>query len=174
MDYSKIKAFAFDVDGVLTNGGILAVDGDLLRCYDAKDSMAIRMASLAGYKLGIITGGRSDTITQRMIHCGVPEENVLLLCRDKMEDFKRFCAMNDLRPEEVMYFGDDLPDIPVLQACGIGVCPSDAADEVKEIADIVSEYPGGHWCVRKMLKEVMTSHGKWCLDIDKYKESFTK
>ena len=73
MDFSNIKAFAFDVDGVLTDGGIYAVNGDLLRCFDAKDSFALRMASMAGYTLGIITGGQSETITQRMVHCGVPE-----------------------------------------------------------------------------------------------------
>lgn len=172
MDYSKIRAFAFDIDGVLTDGGVYAVNGDLLRCFDAKDSFAIRMASMAGYKLGVITGGHSQTIIQRMIHCGVPQENILLLCRDKMEDFANFCDKNGLAPEEVMYFGDDLPDIPVIKACGIGVCPSDAADDVKEVADIVSAYPGGHWCVRKMLEEVMRSHGKWHLDIELYKAAY--
>ena len=172
MDFSNIKAFAFDVDGVLTDGGIYAVNGDLLRCFDAKDSFALRMASMAGYTLGIITGGQSETITQRMVHCGVPEENVYLLCREKIEQFRDFCEKNALEASQVMYFGDDLPDIPVMEACGIAVCPSDAADEVKEVADIVSAYPGGHGCVRKAIEEVMKAHGKWHLDVKLYKEVY--
>ena len=142
--FSKIRAFAFDVDGVLTDGGILAdLNGELYRVFDSKDSMAIRMAVMKGFHMAIITGGRSESIRQRFGSCGIKPEDVYLRSRAKIEDFEDFCQRHGLEPEEVMYFGDDLPDIPVMVACGCGVCPSDAVDEVKEIAGLISTKPGG-------------------------------
>ena len=169
----KIKAFVFDVDGVFTDGGILATaEGDLYRTFDSKDGFGIRMAMMKGYKLGIITGGRSESITKRFLQCGIKPEDVYLGSRDKIEDFEDFCRKYDLLPEEILYMGDDLPDIPVMQACGCGACPSDAVEDVKEIADWVSEFPGGKRCVRNGLEMVMKLQGKWHLDIQDYKKKF--
>ena len=91
---------------------------------------------------------------------------------DEMEDFEDFCFRYGLAPENVMYFGDDLPDIPVMVACGCGVCPADAVDEVKEIADIVSDRPGGRGCARAAIEAVMKYQGTWQLDIQYYKSKF--
>lgn len=169
----KIKAFAFDVDGVFTDGGILAdCSGELYRTFDAKDSMAIRMASMKDYPLAIITGGRSESITKRFTTCGVPQDDIYLGSRAKIEDFEKFCAKHALKPEEVMYIGDDLPDIPVMTACGCGVCPSDAADEVLTIADLITNNPGGKGCVREAISMVMKLQGKWELDVQQYKKKF--
>lgn len=168
-----IKAFAFDVDGVLTDGGILAtLDGELLRTFDAKDGFALRMASMRGYHLAIITGGRSESIRKRFRTCGIKEEDVYLGSRAKIEDFTDFIQRHGLKAEEVMYFGDDLPDIPVMQACGCGACPSDAVDEVIKAADWVSGRPGGKGCVRQCLETVMKEHGTWDLDVHEYKARF--
>ena len=121
-----IKAFALDIDGVFTDGSILCTtDGDLLRVYDAKDGFAIRMAVMNGYPVGIITGGSSESIRKRMLASGILPEDVYLHCRDKMDQFREFCEKYDLKPEEVMYFGDDVPDVEVLQAAGCGVCPAE-------------------------------------------------
>lgn len=172
-DLSRIKAFAFDVDGVFTDGGILAtLDGELLRTFDAKDGFALRMASMHGYPLCVITGGRSESIRKRMKTSGVRSEDVYLGSRDKIEDFEDFCSRYGLLAEEVMYFGDDLPDIPVMMACGCGVCPSDAVKEVKDIADWISERPGGKGCIRSCIEAVMKSHGTWILDVQEYKQKF--
>ena len=92
--------------------------------------------------------------------------------RAKIEDFDDFCRKYGLKPEEVMYFGDDLPDIPVMTACGCGVCPSDAAEEVLEAADYISSRPGGKGCVREVLSTVMKLQGKWELDVQEYKKKF--
>lgn len=171
--FSKIKAFAFDVDGVLTDGGILAdLNGELYRTFDSKDGLAIRMAVMSGYHLGIITGGRSESIRQRFKSCGIKPEDIYLGSRAKIEDFEDFCQRHALEPEEVMYFGDDLPDIPVMLACGCGVCPSDADDEVKEIADHISTRPGGKGCARETIKAVMQHQGRWALDVQQYKRHF--
>lgn len=169
----KIKAFAFDVDGVLTDGGILAdLKGELYRTFDSKDGMALRMAMMQGYHLAIITGGRSESIRMRFGSCGVKPEDVYLGSRAKIEDFEDFCSRHNLAPEEVMYFGDDLPDIPVMIACGCGVCPSDAVDEVKEIADLISNREGGKGCAREIIQKVMSVQGKWKLDVQAYKRHF--
>lgn len=169
----KIKAFAFDVDGVFTDGGILATaDGDLFRVFDSKDSFGLRMAYMKGYHVGVITGGVSESIRKRFRTCAVPEENIYLGSRAKIEDFEHFCSKYSLTPDEVMYLGDDLPDIPVMSACGCGVCPSDAVDEVKAIADYISSRPGGKGCVREVIEMVMKLQGKWELDVEDYKKKF--
>ena len=169
----KIKAFAFDVDGVLTDGGLLAdIHGEFYRVFDAKDGMAIRMACMKGYPMAIITGGRSESIRKRFLASGIDTEDIYLNSRDKMEDFEKFCRRHSLKPDEVMYFGDDLPDIPVMAACGCGVCPSDAADEVKQVADLIGTRPGGKGFVREMLELVMKLQDTWRLDIEVYKRKF--
>lgn len=169
----KIKAFAFDVDGVLTDGGIFAnLDGELFRTFDSKDGFGLRMASMHGYRLAIITGGRSESIRKRFRTCGIKAEDVYLGSRDKMEDFRDFCSRYGLQPEEVMYFGDDVPDMPVMKACGCGVCPADAVDEVKEIADYISDRAGGKGCARATVEMVMRLQGTWELDVQEYKARF--
>ncbi len=171
--FLNIKAFAFDVDGVLTDGGILAdLNGELYRTFDSKDGMAIRMAVMKGYHLAIITGGRSESIRKRFASCGIKAEDVYLGSRAKIEDFEDFCRRHELQADEVMYFGDDLPDIPVMVACGCGVCPSDAVDEVKEIADHISTRPGGKGCARETIELVLKSKGEWVLDVQAYKKHF--
>ena len=171
--FSKIKAFAFDVDGVLTDGGILAdLNGELYRVFDSKDGMAIRMAVMKGFHMAIITGGRSESIRQRFGSCGIKPEDVYLRSRAKIEDFEDFCQRHGLEPEEVMYFGDDLPDIPVMVACGCGVCPSDAVDEGKEIAGLISTKPGGKGGAREIIQTVLKEQGKWELDVQAYKKHF--
>lgn len=169
----KIKAFAFDVDGVLTDGGILAnLDGELFRTFDSKDGFGLRMAAMHGYKLAIITGGRSESIRMRFRTCGIKPEDVYLGSRDKMEDFTDFCSRHSLSADQVMYFGDDLPDIPVMVSCGCGVCPSDGTDEAKAAAHLVSSRPGGKGCARAEIEAVMRMHGTWTLDVQEYKEKF--
>ena len=173
MDLTNIKAFVFDVDGVLTDGGILAdLTGELYRTFDSKDGFGLRMAAMHGYHLGIITGGRSESIRKRFRTCGIKAEDVYLGSRDKMEDFNDFCSRHRLKAEEVMFFGDDLPDAPVMQACGCGACPSDAVPEIKEIADYVSPYPGGKGFVRFTVEMVIKLQGHWRLDVGQYKQQF--
>lgn len=171
--FTGIRAFVFDVDGVMTDGGIFADnEGNLFRTFDAKDAFAMRMASMNGYILGVITGGRSQSIVKRMAVCGVPQEDVYLGSRDKMEEFSDFCLRHALQPEEIMYFGDDLPDVPVIKACGCGVCPADAVQEAREAADYISPFPGGRGCVRDTLEQVMREQGRWKFDVGCYKNKF--
>ncbi len=169
----KIKAFVFDVDGVLTDGSMIATpDGDLLRSFDAKDGMAFRLAHLQGYHLGVITGGRCKSIWLRFQHTGVSKEDCYLKSRNKLADFHDFLKRHDLKAEEVMFFGDDLPDIPVMLECGCSVCPSDAVKEVLDIADYISPKPGGKGVARDAFELVLRLHGNWELDIEDYAAKF--
>lgn len=173
MNLEKIKAFSFDVDGVLTGGGILCnSNGDFLRYFDAKDGFGMRMASMHGYGLAIITGGWSETITTRVKASGVKEEDIYLKSRNKVKDFIDYCNRHGYSPDEVMYIGDDLPDIPLVKYCGLGVCPSDAVPEMREAADFVSEFPGGKGCVRDAIRMVMQAQGTWTFDAEEYENKF--
>lgn len=172
-DFKKIKAFAFDVDGVFTDGGVFCdLQGELYRTYDSKDSFAIRMATMNGFPVAIITGGRSTSISARFSTCGVSDADVYLKSRIKSADILDFCKRHELTPDEVMFIGDDLPDIEALELCGLAVCPSDAVPEVKAVCDIVSEFPGGKGCVRKAVEDVMKAHGRWVFDNVQYKKLF--
>jgi 3-deoxy-D-manno-octulosonate 8-phosphate phosphatase (KDO 8-P phosphatase) len=173
MDLSKIKAFAFDIDGVATDGGVFCnSEGDLLRTYDAKDGFAIRMAVMHGFPVAVITGGSSESIRKRMMTSGVKPEDVFLHCRDKREQFAIFCQRYNLQPEDIMFFGDDVPDKDLIIAAGCGVCPADAVDEVKEVADWVTDHRGGKGCLREAIEATLRLQGKWDFDPVDYKAKF--
>jgi 3-deoxy-D-manno-octulosonate 8-phosphate phosphatase (KDO 8-P phosphatase) len=173
MDLKKIKAFAFDIDGVATEGTLLCMpDGDFLRLYDAKDGFAIRMACMNGFHVAVITGGSSESIRKRMTASGIKPEDVFLHCRNKMVEFGQFCERYSLLPEEVMYFGDDIPDVEVMQACGCAVCPSDAVPEAQKAADWVTEAPGGKGCLREAIEKTLKKQDKWVFDPVVYKQRF--
>ena len=160
-DLKDIKGFAFDIDGVMTDGGILAdLEGQLYRTFDAKDGFAVRIASMNGYPVGVITGARSQSVRARFRGNGIPSEDIYLGSRDKLTDFDDFCRRHGLDRSEVMFFGDDVPDVPVMLAAGIGVAPADAATEAREAADIISPLPGGKGCVRRHFEEVMRAQGR--------------
>ncbi len=172
-DLKNIKGFAFDIDGVMTDGGILAdLEGQLYRTFDAKDGFAVRMASMNGYPVGVITGARSQSVRARFGGNGIPAEDVYLGSRDKLYDLEDFCRRHGMDSSEVMYFGDDVPDVPAILAAGIGVAPSDACEEAREAADIVSPLPGGKGCVRHHMEEVMKAQGHWTFDVQVYKKKF--
>ena len=148
-DIVKTEAFIFDVDGVMTDGGIMPlVDGDFIRKYYAKDGYAIVYALRMGYKVCIITGGRGATLDHRLKMLGITD--VYLDCMDKISN--------------VIYMGDDIPDLECMKAVGIPVCPSDAASEVIEASRYVSEFAGGHGCVRDIIEQVLRARGDWARD----------
>ncbi len=166
---SGIKAFAFDVDGVFTDGTVLATDnGDLLRVHNAKDGFALRMAVIMNYPVAIITGGASKSIVDRFSQLGIPREDIYLSSHVKLPDFKDFCTRHNLSAKEVMFMGDDIPDIQVLKECGLPAAPSDAVTEVKEICEYISLYAGGKCCVRDIIEQTLKIHGKWDISKEVY------
>lgn len=163
----QIKAFAFDVDGVLTDGTFqCTADGDLLRIYNAKDGFGLRTAINQGFPVAIITGGLSKSISNRLIPVGVKECDLYQNSRNKIPDFEDFCSRYGFKPEEVAFMGDDIPDIPILKVCGLAACPADAVPEVKAVCDYVSAFNGGKGCVRDLIEQVLKIDGKWFYQTD--------
>ena len=173
VDFSEIRAFLFDVDGVFTDGGVLCdLKGELYRTFDAKDGFAVRMACMRGYPVGIITGGRSRSITERFLTTGLKEEDVYLGARNKVEQLQDFCERHYLNADQILFIGDDIPDLEVMRTAGIGLCPSDAVEEVKAAADMISTRPGGRGCVRDAVERVLKAHADWNFDALEYKKHF--
>lgn len=160
----KIKTFIFDVDGVLTDGKILInSDGELLRSFDTKDGYAMKCALVKGFKIAIITGGRNEAVRERFKELGVID--IYLGAHHKLDAYQDLMDNYDLNPEEILYIGDDIPDIPVMEKVGLGCCPVDASSDVKAMADYVSHKKGGEGCVRELIEQVLRVQGKWSLDI---------
>ena len=159
-DIARVEAFVFDVDGVMTDGGIIPTpDGDFIRRYYAKDGYAIAYALREGYKICVISGGRGEMLRRRLEMLGV--ERMYLNCMDKIAAIKEFIADNNLNAENVIYMGDDIPDLECMQVVGIPVCPADACMEVIEASRYVSEYDGGRGAVRDIVEQVLRAQNKW-------------
>ena len=166
-----IKAIAYDLDGVATDGSIIPVGPtpeDLVRVVNAKDSFASRVAAQKGFIVAVISGGKTEALRSRCLHMGVKEENLYLGVRGKLAVFREFCSRNGLQPGEVAYFGDDIPDTQVLRACGFGIAPADAAQEAKDAADYVTTVPGGRGCIREGIEMILKAQDKWRFDEDRY------
>jgi len=169
----RIKAIAFDIDGVITDGTLIPLkDGDLLRTMDAKDCFAIRQVSAKGLVCSIMSGGDTEALRKRCLHLGIKPEDLYLGCRGKLAVFNNFCREHGFDPSEVAYFGDDIPDTQVLGLCGLGFAPADAVDEAKEAADYICKKPGGHGAVREGVEFILKAQGKWVFDPDKYDQLF--
>lgn len=159
-DIARVKAFVFDVDGVMTDGGIIPTpDGDFIRRYYAKDGYAMAYAIREGYKICVISGGRGEMLRRRLEMLGV--ERMYLNCMDKITAIKEFMSDYDLAAEEVIYMGDDIPDLECMRVVGIPVCPADACMEVIEASRYVSEYNGGYGAVRDIVEQVLRVQGRW-------------
>ena len=137
-----VKAILLDVDGVMTDGSILVDhNAEPLRIFNEKDGHGLRMAALNGYILGVITGSNTEAVRKRLTAYVVPYDNVCLKVRDKLRSIRQFCERYGLAAEEVLYMGDDIPDVAALKFAGVGVVPSDAVEEAIEAADIVAPSP---------------------------------
>ncbi len=157
---SKVKAFAFDVDGVFSNGCVyLYPDGDMVRSMNIKDGYAVQLAIKLGYPLAIITGATSGTVEKRFANLGV--KDIYLGSKSKMKDFKDFVSKYNLQESEVLYMGDDIPDYEIMKTVGFPTCPADAAEELKNISLYISDKNGGEGCIRDVLEQVLKVHGHW-------------
>lgn len=155
-----IKAFIFDVDGVFTNSQILLhPDGDLLRSMNTRDGYAVKTAIDNGFKVCIISGGRSQVVRTRLLDLGL--KDVYLGVKDKLEVFNEYIKDENIDPETVMYMGDDIPDYPVMEKVGLACAPKDAAEEILEISHYVSSKKGGEGCVRDIVEQTLKVQGKW-------------
>ena len=166
-DLHKIKAFVFDVDGVLTERDVLVSEnGEFLRRFNTKDGYALRCAVQKGYKTGIITGAASETIIKRFIPFNITD--IYLNSYYKLPDFNHFIGKHGLNVDEVLYMGDDIPDIEIMKICGMSACPADAVPEVKAASRYISHFAGGKGCVRDVIEQVMKVRNHWDTENLKY------
>lgn len=160
----NITTFIFDVDGVLTNGKVLITSqGEMYREMDTKDGYALKCALVQGYKICIISGGTNEGVRNRLKALGIYD--IYLGAHHKQEPFQDLLDSYDLKPEEILYMGDDVPDIVVMEQVAVAACPNDAVSDVKEIANYVSHKKGGEGCVREIIEQTLRVQGKWLTNI---------
>ena len=162
-DLNKIKAIIFDVDGVLSAETItLSIEGEPLRTVNIKDGYAIQLAQKSGLRIVILTGGKTEAVRLRYERLGV--EDIYMGCAVKVKTYDEFLNKYGLTDEEVMYMGDDIPDLEIMRRVGCPVCPKNACQEVQEASVYVSHCMGGYGCGRDVIEQTLRAQGKWLKD----------
>lgn len=164
-EFKKITTFIFDIDGVLTDGTLLVLrDGLQARQMHVKDGFGLQMATKNGYRVFIISGGVSEESKRRLELLGL--KDVYIGIADKTTFVTDLLKSKKVKWTEVLYMGDDLPDIPVMLKAGLSSCPADAVNEVKSIAKYISPINGGWGCVRDVIEKVLKVNGHWKYETD--------
>ena len=159
-ELKNVRAFAFDVDGVLAMPEVyLHPSGELMRSMNTKDGYALQYAVRRGYPVGIITGGPSEKVGMRFRGLGITD--IYLGSSHKPDNFRDFIGKYGFGAEQVLYMGDDLPDFELMQMVGVSCCPADAVEEIKATADYISPFAGGRGCVRDVIEQVLRLQGRW-------------
>ena len=155
-----ISTLIFDVDGVLTDGSVFVTEaGDQCRTFNTKDGYALQLAVKCGYRVCVITGGKSQGVILRLNSLGVTD--IFSGAQVKTEIFANYMAEHKLQPTNVMYVGDDIPDLEVMKLVGLAACPADAVPEIKAVAHYISPALGGRGCVRDVIEKVLKVRGHW-------------
>ena len=157
---ARVELLLLDVDGVLTDGGIVyADDGAELKRFHVRDGSGLKLWQLAGKRAAIVSGRSSPAVVRRAAELGVAP--VMQGHADKFAAFEAVLAETGVRPEQVCAIGDDLPDLPVLRRCGVAVAVADACPEVRAAADYVTAVPGGRGAVRDAIEWLLRAQGRW-------------
>lgn len=158
--FSKIKLLVFDMDGVLTNGKLLIQsDGEWLRELNIKDGYAIRLAQQMGFTIAVVTGSSSTPVQLRLKKLGV--EHIYQEIQKKAVQVNNLMNELNLSKSEVLFMGDDIPDLEAFAAVGLSACPFDASSEILANAMYISPQKGGEGCVRDVIEKVLKSQDKW-------------
>lgn len=156
----QITTFIFDIDGVLTNGIVhITNKGELLRNMNIKDGYAMKTALKLGYNICIISGGTNKGVKIRLQDLGI--KDIYLGTYNKIEQFEDYLNGYNIKPENVLYMGDDIPDFDVMQKVGLPTCPKDAVPEIQAISKYISQKKGGNGCVRDVIEQVLKVQGNW-------------
>ena len=157
---TQINTLIFDVDGVLTDGKIMiTTEGEMYRQMDTKDGYALKCAITAGLKVVIISGGTNEGVRNRLRALGVFD--IYLGAHHKLDAYQDLLDNYDIDPSTILYMGDDMPDIPVMERIGVSCCPKDAVPDVLAMADYISPKKGGEGCVRDIIEQVLRAQDKW-------------
>ena len=162
-DLTKIKAFIFDVDGVLSPDSIpLSPEGEPLRMVNIKDGYALRGAVENGYGVAIITGGNTESVRRRFAALGI--KYIYMASATKIDDLNDYMKKTGYKFDEIMYSGDDIPDLQVMKQVGLPVAPADAVPEIKNIAKYISHKKGGDGVARDIIEQVLKVQNRWMDD----------
>ena len=157
---NEITTFILDVDGVLTDSSVhITSTGEMLRTMNIRDGYAMKAAVESGYNVCVISGGSNEGVRIRLQNLGITD--IHLAAPDKVATFREYCQLRGIKPENVLYMGDDIPDYHVMQLVGLPACPQDSAPEIKTISKYVSHRNGGRGAVRDAIEQVMRVQGKW-------------
>jgi len=163
--FKKITTFVFDVDGVLTDGTLIVLkDGLQARQMHVNDGFGLQMAVKNGYRVLIISGGYSEEVKNRLEKLGI--ENVQMGIENKNQFLSLYLEENKLKWEEILYMGDDLPDLPLMKQVGLSCCPNDAVNEIKAVVKYISPVKGGWGCVRDVIEKVLKINDHWQFDVE--------
>ncbi|GMR04725.1 MAG: hypothetical protein BMS9Abin23_0630 [Thermodesulfobacteriota bacterium] len=163
----KVKLLLLDVDGVLTGGSIIYDDdGREIKVFDVKDGHGLKLLMRAGVDVGIITSRSSTVVDRRAKDLGI--EIVYQGMLDKVKAFEDVLDKRSLSPHETAYMGDDIVDLPVLKRAGFSIAVPDGVEEVREMADYVTERPGGRGAVREVSELILKVQGKWESLMERY------
>lgn len=159
----KISTFVFDVDGVLTDGTLIALKGgEMARIFNVKDGYIMGIAVRLGYRIVIISGGREESIRDRLNLLGIKDVFLAVKTDKKLEVFDKYLIDNGLSAEECLFMGDDLLDIQIMRDRNVlSVCPNDAVDEIQQVSDYIASRGGGKGAVREVVEMVLKEQGKW-------------
>ena len=163
LHFKNIKLFVLDVDGVLTDGSLLILDeGQMARRMNIKDGYALQLAIKKNYRILIISGGHSEAVKMRLEKLGVTD--IFMGILDKKEILLKYVTGHNITWPQVMYMGDDIPDLIPMQMVGLACCPADAAAEIKGVSHYISHLGGGRGCVRDVIEKVLKLNGDWNID----------
>ena len=155
-----VTTFVFDVDGVLTDGSLLILpNGVMARKMNVKDGYALQLAVKKGYRVVVISGGNSEEVQDRLNKLGVSA--VFMKVTDKVKVLSDYVESQKLSWTELLFMGDDIPDLEVMRKVGVASCPFDAVQEIKEVSAYISPLNGGFGCGRDVIEKVMKLRGDW-------------
>ena len=156
----SIQLIVLDVDGVLTDGGIIMDEhGVESKRFHVRDGFAIRVATQMGLRIAALTGRTSRAVTLRLSELGV--HPLLQGCRDKNVGLKTICERISVSTEHCAFIGDDLIDLPAMLCSGYPIAVANAVEEVKSEARFVTTASGGHGAVREAIEHVLKAQGRW-------------
>lgn len=163
----SIEMLVIDVDGVLTDGRLFYGDaGNDSKCFHVRDGSAIKFWLASGKKAAIISGRTSRAVERRAQELGIP--HVTQGAGEKLPAFRRLLEETRTSADRVCVIGDDLPDLPLVRNCGLGIAVADACPELRGAARIITKLPGGHGAVREVIEMLLKAQGLWNPLVDCY------
>jgi len=149
----------FDVDGVLTNGQLFyTAQGEYFKAFHVQDGLGLKLLQKSGIKVAIITGRQSEMVEVRMRELGITD--IYQGQEDKKQAFHELLEKYQLPEKKVAYVGDDLPDLPLIKAAGVGFTVANAQPIIKEQADYCTQLCGGEGAAREICNLILSAQGK--------------